>query len=76
MIRSCTNCSGKGLATGYNGDPELCSVCHGDTVVQITDSALMEDLDAVLHDMNIKYPPMRKSVLREIYKKLRALHDV
>lgn len=34
---TCHSCSGSGLMLGYNGEPTICSVCHGNTVIPARD---------------------------------------
>lgn len=74
-VKSCVRCSGSGMIIGFSGDPQDCYDCLGNGVIVVTFETLNEDLDAVLHDMGIPYPPMSKQTIREIYLKLRRMHD-
>ncbi len=73
--RSCSRCSGSGLIIGFCGDPQDCYDCLGEGFTLITFNNLAEDLDAVLHDMSLPYPPLSKAAIREIYLRLRQMHD-
>ncbi len=73
--RSCVRCSGSGMIIGFCGDPQDCYDCLGEGFNLITFNSLAEDLDVVLHDMGIPYPPLSKNQIREIYLRLRQMHD-
>ena len=73
--RSCARCSGSGMIIGFSGDPQDCYDCLGEGFTLNSFPSLVEDLDAVLHDMNLPYPPLSKQAIREIYLRLRAMHD-
>ena len=73
--RSCIRCSGSGLIIGFSGDPQDCYDCLGEGFTLNSFPNLVEDLDAVLHDMNLPYPPLSKQRIREIYIRLRQKHD-
>jgi hypothetical protein len=73
--KSCTRCSGSGSIIGFDGDLQDCYDCLGEGFTVITFNSLAEDLDVVLHDMDIPYPPLSKQSIREIYLRLRAMHD-
>lgn len=74
-VKSCIRCSGSGLIIGFSGDPQDCYDCLGDGIITVTFETLNEDLDTVLHDMGIPYPPLSKQAIREIYLRLRRMHD-
>lgn len=73
--KSCARCSGSGIIIGFSGDPQDCYDCLGEGITVVTFNTLAEDLDVVLHDMGIPYPPLSKQSIREIYLRLRAMHD-
>jgi hypothetical protein len=73
--KSCVRCSGSGMIIGFSGDCQDCYDCLGEGFVVISFETLSEDLDAVLHDLGIPYPPISKQRIREIYLRLRAMHD-
>jgi hypothetical protein len=63
------------MIIGFCGDPQDCYDCLGEGFTLITFNSLAEDLDVVLHDMNLQYPPLSKAAIREIYLRLRQMHD-
>lgn len=73
--RSCSRCSGSGIIIGFGGDPQDCYDCLGEGFTLITFNSLAQDLDIVLHDMGIPYPLLSKNQIREIYLRLRQMHD-
>lgn len=73
--RRCIRCNGTGMILGFDGDPQDCYDCLGEGFTLIKFNNLIKDLDVVLHDMNIAYPPLIKAQISEIYLRLRQMHD-